>query len=249
MWTVPIEIRVPTTADLLEMWERGRADVPARALLLLGATVRADSARELTELALGARNRLLLRARAVLFGSSCEVVADCVECGTELESSLPVLALVSDSRPAGSVRALDCRGYQVRYRLPTGADVVGLPGAVSRAALELLGRCVVDATVDGCPIGWTELPADVTDRLDQAMRDGDPDALIEVELICPTCGNAQLLPLEPAGFLWTEVDAWAWRVLGEVHQLALAYGWEQDNILALSPARRQTYLQLCGVGA
>lgn len=245
---MPIETRVPSAAELLEMWELGRADVPARALLLLGATVRADSTLELGELALGARNRLLLRARAVLFGSSCDVVAECAGCGTELESSLPVRALVSDDEQAERVRILRHGGYQVEYRLPASADLIGLPGAVSRAALELLGRCVVGATIAGREIPWTELPAAVADQLDQAMRDGDPDALVGVELICPTCGAAQALPLEPAGFLWAEVDAWAWRVLHQVHQLALAYGWDENTILAMNPARRQAYLELCGTG-
>lgn len=245
---MPIETRVPTAAELLEMWEFGRADVPARTLLLLGATVRADSTRELAELPLGARNRLLLRARAVLFGSSCDVVAECAGCGTELESSLPVRALVSDAQHAQCVRTLRHRGYQVEYRLPAGADLIGLPATVSRAALELLGRCVVCATIAGREIPWTELPAAVVDQLDQAMRDGDPDALVDVELICPTCGAAQVLPLEPAGFLWAEVDAWAWRVLYQVHHLALAYGWDENIILAMNPARRQTYLELCGAG-
>jgi hypothetical protein len=245
---MPIEARLPTAGELLEMWERGRADMPARTLLLLGATVRADSEHELAELALGARNRLLLRARVTLFGNTCDVVADCAGCSTELELRLPVLALVSDTQPAASVRTVEHCQYRVRYRPPTGADLIGLPGPISQAALELLGRCVIDATLDGRGIAWTELPDDIIERLDQAMRDSDRDALVEVELICPSCGNAQMLPLDPAGFLWTEIDRWAARMLREVHQLAVAYGWDEDTILALSPARRQTYLELCGVG-
>ena len=38
--------------------------------------------------------------------------------------------------------------------------------------------------------------------------------------------------------------AWAVRLLGEVHELASAYGWREHDVLALSPWRRQAYLQM-----
>ena len=41
-------------------------------------------------------------------------------------------------------------------------------------------------------------------------------------------------------------DAWALRTLAEVHRLASAYGWREQDILALSPARRQLYLGMVG---
>jgi hypothetical protein len=33
-------------------------------------------------------------------------------------------------------------------------------------------------------------------------------------------------------------------VLREVHILASAYGWREDDILAMSPARRRIYLEM-----
>ena len=47
-------------------------------------------------------------------------------------------------------------------------------------------------------------------------------------------------------FLWTEIEAWAWRMLSDVHTLARAYGWGERDILALSPTRRQFYLEMGG---
>ena len=38
----------------------------------------------------------------------------------------------------------------------------------------------------------------------------------------------------------------ALRLLGHVHALARAYGWREADILAMSPARRQVYLDLAG---
>jgi len=45
-------------------------------------------------------------------------------------------------------------------------------------------------------------------------------------------------------FLWAELDAWAARILGEVHELASVYGWSEHDILEMSAVRRQAYLHL-----
>ncbi len=48
-----------------------------------------------------------------------------------------------------------------------------------------------------------------------------------------------------ASFLWKALHAWAKLMLGDVHELARAYGWTEADILALpSPTRRQIYLEL-----
>jgi hypothetical protein len=36
-------------------------------------------------------------------------------------------------------------------------------------------------------------------------------------------------------------------LLAEVHSLARAYGWTESEILALSPQRRSTYLEMVGI--
>ena len=40
------------------------------------------------------------------------------------------------------------------------------------------------------------------------------------------------------------LDAWAKRVLEEVHTLASAYGWAQSEILSMSAARRRRYVAM-----
>ena len=45
-------------------------------------------------------------------------------------------------------------------------------------------------------------------------------------------------------FFWSEIEAWACRILREVHILASAYGWCERDILALTSARRQFYLEM-----
>jgi hypothetical protein len=47
-----------------------------------------------------------------------------------------------------------------------------------------------------------------------------------------------------ADYLWQELHAWAKDVLRSVHALAVAYGWREADVLALSPTRRRIYLEL-----
>jgi hypothetical protein len=45
-------------------------------------------------------------------------------------------------------------------------------------------------------------------------------------------------------YLWSELEEWAHRVLVDIHTLAGAYGWSERQILALSPVRRQLYVDM-----
>jgi hypothetical protein len=49
-------------------------------------------------------------------------------------------------------------------------------------------------------------------------------------------------------YLWTEINAWAMRLLREIHSLATAYGWREADILAMSAVRRHWYLEMIGRG-
>ncbi len=45
-------------------------------------------------------------------------------------------------------------------------------------------------------------------------------------------------------FFWSEICVQAKRLLREVHTLARAYGWREADILNMSTARRQFYLEM-----
>ena len=44
--------------------------------------------------------------------------------------------------------------------------------------------------------------------------------------------------------LWKEIDAWAIRLLRDIHDLALTYGWGEAEILNMNPWRRNCYLEM-----
>jgi hypothetical protein len=67
---------------------------------------------------------------------------------------------------------------------------------------------------------------------------------MQLALVCPTCGSGWAVAFDIVAFFWTELQAWAQRMLRDIHTLARAYGWREADILALSPLRRQVYLEL-----
>ena len=82
------------------------------------------------------------------------------------------------------------------------------------------------------------------DRVAEAMAQVDSQADVQLDLVCPSCGHQWQATFDIVSFFWSEINAWAYRVLHEVHTLASAYGWREADILALDPGRRQFYLQL-----
>jgi hypothetical protein len=65
-----------------------------------------------------------------------------------------------------------------------------------------------------------------------------------LELSCETCGGGFEQVFDIASFLWREIEAWSARTVTDVHTIARDYGWSESDILAMSPARRQAYIDL-----
>jgi hypothetical protein len=69
---------------------------------------------------------------------------------------------------------------------------------------------------------------------------------VRFSVICPSCGCSWQTIFDIVSYLWTEVTVVAQRVLVDVHELARAYGWPETEILSMSAARRQFYLEMVG---
>jgi hypothetical protein len=245
-------------SDLLLAWERGLDQSPTRqALALLAAYSPGIAPEKLAALPIGARDAHLLRLRESLFGRSIAAVSRCPQCGEKLDAAFKVDdvcdagakaidRLSDDPSPDMQTHHLDIDGYAIAYRLPTSADLIAvsrLPGD-SAPQHALLQRCVISAHQRGILTSVDVLPHKVITALSDDMANADPQAQIELALSCPACGHAWHALFDIAAFLWSEVHAWADRILHEVHTLARAYGWREPDILAMSARRRQIYLDL-----
>ena len=110
----------------------------------------------------------------------------------------------------------------------------------------LLQRCLLGARREDRPHPTDRLPEAVVTAVVEAMAAADPQADVRTELGCPSCGHRWPCSFDIVSFFWSEIEAWAWRVLQDVHRLARAYGWREQDILELSPWRRRVYLEMTG---
>jgi hypothetical protein len=92
--------------------------------------------------------------------------------------------------------------------------------------------------------GVEKLAEPVRAELAQRVAASDPFADITFDLSCPECGAGWESPLDAGAFVWARLRSAARRLLGEVDELARAYGWSEEQILSLPPQRRASYLEL-----
>ena len=250
-------MHVLTARELLTVWEQGRLLSPLRqALLLLQAACPEASYEQLARLPVGQRDACLLALREGMFGPALVSRADCPACADPLELALNSgdLRVGSEEYSGGgpgdradhsAVFSLSQSGYEVTVRLPNSLDLVSLEGGGAvTSPRDLLERCVLTASRAGVAIPAGQLPDDVLDAASERMAQADPQADVQVELNCPSCGHRWQVVLDIVAYFWSEIETWAIRVLREVHLLASAYGWREADILSMSSLRRQIYLEL-----
>jgi hypothetical protein len=176
----------------------------------------------------------------VLFGTLSD-------CGQMVEFAMRGSDFLSASqleRPEETAIAID--GVEMTVRVPTCADLLDVAAAsdLGEARKHLLRRCVIRATREQTEVPASEFSEAVTQRIVEVMEEYDPLAVLEITVFCPNCERRWNAPFDIGVFLWAEIQAWSKRLLLDVHTLAAAYGWHEADILALSPSRRQHYLQL-----
>lgn len=242
-----------SNAALLAAWEQGWAQHPLdRSLTLLAAGWPGERRRgEWAALSVGERDRLLLALYGATFGPHIEAQAHCPACDAAVEftCSAPELAALPNAA-AGAVLEGRAGRYSFRARPPTSADVAAALRAASPPAARslLAAACLLEvrrndeeAGQEGLPVGVLD---EVVDALAAALAAADPLADIELALSCPACGHTWAALFDVGLFLWAAVNRRARRLAGEVHLLARAYGWSEEEILSMSAARRQLYLEM-----
>jgi len=236
-----------TTADLLTAWELGSSQSGSRRLLTLLATVHPElSEQQLLKLPIGQRDGLVLKLREALFGSKLTSLTSCPICNEQLELVLDVADIsVASNDVAQQPLVLKLADFELAFRLPDSQDLllIEVIQSVDEARSVLFERCLLSASREGQVCTVQQLPEEILEKVEAAMSEADPQANLQLELSCPACQHHWLAAFDIASFLWSEINAWAQRVLNEVHLLAKAYAWREADILAMSPTRRRLYLE------
>jgi hypothetical protein len=234
---------------MLSVWERASGQ-PAceRALALLAAACPEQTPEELGRLSIGRRDRLLLSLRECTFGSQLLGCVPCRKCGESLELTFNVSDICAPESEASDALTLKLDGYEVLFRLPNSQDLSAIADRrdVSEGRRRLLARCLLRVKEDGNESAPEDLPERVRAAVVKRMAEADPQSDVQLHLSCPACGHRWLAAFDIVSYFWSEINAWAQRLLREVHTLAAAYCWREEDILAMSTRRRQVYLEMVG---
>jgi hypothetical protein len=223
----------------------------ARCVVRLGPLAPVDE-ESVRDLSVGDREALALHLRRLLVGERMACSLSCPDCREPLDLELLVGELLvpayPDAGPSFETTVADGdASWRVRFRLPTGRDQEEVGGLADDApemgADEILRRCILAVTGDGVSPA-AGLPEGIAARLPGSMAELDPQALLDLDMRCPSCGTAFVVPFSPSAFLVRELVDRSRRLIAEVHTLALSYHWSESAILALPARRRHAYLEL-----
>lgn len=237
-----------SSEEILKAWELGFDKHPLdRALSILSLAMPEEDIDSLARLTIGQRDALLLTQRIMTFGQSMGIFAECPKCGARLE--IPVsgndFARIGESQDEFS-GTFSSGGFEVNFRLPDSLDLAAALKSpdTSSAKSMMIERCITEVSMDGVPVDVGQLRVEIVSQLIDQMAAKDPlaDVLLDVE--CPECQETWQIIFDILFFFWREISAEAKRILIDVHTLARAYGWSERDILAMSPFRRQSYLEM-----
>lgn len=144
--------------------------------------------------------------------------------------------------PAGHVRCEPEAGRTAELRPPTGADQLRW-WADEGGADDLAVAASLVAAVDGTPPadGW-QLPEAWLEPLGQALEQQDPLTALTLATECPECQRKVEFDLDLEDLLLRLLRTEQIGLLDQIHRLAMAYHWNEAEILALPSSRRLYYL-------
>ena len=243
-------MRSLSASGLLSIWELGQHKTAAeKGLLLISCFCPEKMESELAELSIGRRDALLLSLQEQVFGQRMEGLATCPICGQCLEMSFSCSEIRAPFEEAPERElSVNVDGCVLSLRPPSSLDLMAISGLddLDAATQALTKRCILGACYQGTETSLDQLPEAVLKAAQQRMDQADPQADVRLALCCPECGHRWQEAFDILSFLWLEIVAWAYRILNNVHTLASAYGWSESEILAMSPWKRQVYLNLVG---
>jgi hypothetical protein len=242
-------MRTLTGQEFVQIWEVGLGQHSLdRALTILMAAFPDTTRSTLATLSVGQRDSCLFAVRQSTFGAHLNSLATCPACPEQIEFTLDLhqMQITVDTQPNSSIYALSLDANTIRFRLPDSRDLAALVGSrdSSTARNILLHRCVIQVEQDGKALTVEELSEAHIVQLATQMKEYDPLAEVSIDLTCPACGASWQALFDIESFLWKEIATQARRLLRDVHLLARAYGWREADILAMSTARRQFYLEM-----
>lgn len=234
-----------SSRDLIQLWQRGQAapSLVEKAALVL-AFARPDlSSRQIWNLNLSRRDRLLANVFSENFGNRLECLTRCPRCREKLDFALQTEAWKAPGPQPRQEYSLVFGSYRLHFRLLTGLDLLSASrlGELHEVRKALVRKCLLRIYDKDEQI--TELPPHLETALGSAIEQYDPLANTEVDLVCPACRHGWAAFFDISAYLWKAIDGRVRRLLRDVHLLARAYGWAERDIIDMHAVRRRFYLE------
>jgi len=238
--------------QLLRAWECSRELPEQEAVLALLELAHPERpAREWARLPLGERDALLLELRAETLGRRMEGFTVCPACGAQLE-------FVVDARElAQGLRTQDGAAddpVNTAVRPANTLDLLASNSAQNEeeARTILLARTACETAEDAKAVDSAEgakrwlaaQPEPARALLAERFEQVNAAAEVRMQLACVACGGCPVLDLDVARYFLREIGAAARRLMLEIHELALVYGWSEQAIAGMSGTRRAAYLEM-----
>jgi hypothetical protein len=229
--------------DLLTLWAVAEAQHPidrALSALSLGTGVRRGA---LADLPIGERDARLFELYRGLVGRDIRAVVRCPACNEASELVVAVDDLCPSGDAAASEVVVEHAGVVVRCRQPTSRDLAVAARAADDAAARagLIAATVISARAGAVELDPAELDAEMIACIEDRLGGTTPPPEILLGVTCAACANPWAAPLDIGELVWSAADLQARRAMDAVVELGRAYGWTEDAVLALPPARRRYY--------
>lgn len=224
----------------------------ARCITRIGAVegITPEVTRSLT---IGDREALLLHLRRLTLGNELQCIANCpgADCGSKMDLTLKVSDLLlppyfPKQEFHETTIAGDGEAYHVLFRMPTGADqedaaVLALTDADAGVDL-IFQRCTRELTTENGK-HLNHLPDLVRAELPSIISGLDPQAELQLNLVCPSCGRSFSAIFDTGSCFFLELTKGR-NLYREVHLLAYHYHWSESEIMAMTSKKRRLYLEL-----
>ena len=243
-------MRRVNASELLAIWER-EMDQPLiqKSLILLYQANPGMELEDIAKLNIGKRDGMLFQLREWMFGPRLINIAYCQKCNEciEWETDISDLRMSDNSvKESQDEYSFKIENFSIQFRLPNTNDIkCSIDNSDDNLdPKKILTNCLLDVKNDLEDFEISNLPDKVFDALENLIEKKDPQADIRMLLTCPNCSNQWEARFDIISYLWTEINSWAKNILQEVVFLARSLGWSEQEILSMSPKRRQMYIEL-----
>ena len=232
-----------TTPELLNFWERNlNCTMIQRALDLLCCASPEMKPEVIAGLNIGERDARLMVLREWLFGSKFLNISQCPVCSEQIEWETGIndirMQWPNDEAVPGKYQ-LKKDGYTIGFRLPDSNDLAAV--FADAGPEKLFEKIVFDCKFKSKSFAVDQLPEKILEAIDNRIVEENPQADIIMNITCPDCTHQWDMQFDIVSYLWEEINSWARHILQDIDSIAQAYGWPEQDILNMSPARRQIY--------